>query len=82
MQLHEKHQQHGQHAHAQLLVHLALLQRDALHPKLSPVLIMWNQGKPVGTLMTSSIHEDGQQGIGQQALGLRCHHIGGCEYRE
>ena len=38
-QLHERHQQHGQHAHARLGVHLALLERDALHPDLVPGLV-------------------------------------------
>ena len=38
-QLHEWHQQHGQHAHAGLFVHTALLQRNALHAKLVPRLV-------------------------------------------
>ena len=34
--LHEQHQRHGQHAHARLLVHLALLECDTLYNKLVP----------------------------------------------
>ena len=37
--LHERHQQHGQHAHARLRIHLALLKRNALHPELVPGLV-------------------------------------------
>ena len=38
-QLHERHQQHGQHAHTRLLVHLALPECDALHRELIPGLV-------------------------------------------
>jgi hypothetical protein len=37
--LHERHQQHGQHAHARLLVHLALLECNTLHRELIPGLV-------------------------------------------
>jgi len=37
--LHERHQQYGQHAHVQLLVHLALFECDTLHSELVPGLV-------------------------------------------
>ena len=38
-ELRERHQEHGEHAHAGLFVHAALLERDALHRELVPGLV-------------------------------------------
>ena len=38
-ELHEGHQEHGEHAHAGLFVHATLLERDALYRELVPGLV-------------------------------------------
>jgi len=38
-ELHERHQEHGEHAHAGLFVHATLLERDALYRELVPGLV-------------------------------------------